>query len=204
MTLLLIDNYDSFTHNLSHLFASLVDVNVDVVRNDEDILYLSEQYDGIIIGPGPGSPSDMAYFGLCADLLRMTQKPVLGVCLGFQGIALEIGAHLKKATLPMHGKVSPLTINDGSCLLKDVTQRSEVMRYHSLMIDTDKPLPTDMVVTAEVAQGTQSDANGREIMAIRHATRPLYGVQFHPESFATSSGIIMARNFSALVRKELA
>lgn len=202
MKLLLVDNYDSFTYNIVHLFANLTDVEVVVRRNDEPFLADYQEYDGYIIGPGPGSPDDINYFGNCSELLRIADKPLLGICLGFQGLAVEMGAHLKKAEKPMHGKTSKLAVTIPAALLEQVKTGDEVMRYHSLMIDASQELPKDLVVCAEVIGGSDSSQNGREIMAISHATRPLYGVQFHPESFATICGKTIAQNFVNIVRAQ--
>lgn len=206
MKILLIDNYDSFTYNLVHLFAQINDVEVDVVRNDAINLKNIIKYDGIIIGPGPGSPSDPNYFGDNMQVIKICARhklPLLGVCLGFQGIALAYKAHLKKAKLPQHGKTSRLFILDDQILFKAVPQNVEVMRYHSLMIDTDKPLPDELIITSEVRSSNETvKANGREIMSFRHKALPIYGVQFHPESFATELGDKMAENFITSIQRQ--
>jgi anthranilate synthase component II len=206
MKLLLIDNYDSFTYNLLHLFSQIDDVEVVVARNDmvrmDDIE--NKKYEGVIIGPGPGSPISEEYFGNNMKIIKVhggQGLPILGVCLGFQGIAIAYGGSLKQAKLPQHGKTSKITIHDNNDLLKDIPQKTEVMRYHSLMIDTEKPFPDDLFITAEVDEQTYTvRANGREIMAIKHKILPVYGVQFHPESFATEMGDKIAKNFVEIVK----
>lgn len=199
--LLLIDNYDSFTFNLFHLFAQIKGVTLTVKRNDEDFLPELDRhlYDGVIIGPGPGSPMDEHYFGKCLTVIREFGSkglPILGVCLGFQGIAFAFGASLKQANLPMHGKLSTLHISHPNTILANVADDIQVMRYHSLMVDTNQSFPSELMVTAEVHEAARSvQENGREIMAIEHQLYPIYGVQFHPESFATEAGNTMANNF---------
>lgn len=198
---LLIDNYDSFTYNLYHLLASIDRVAVTVKRNDEDYLYELQKgiYDAVIIGPGPGSPTDPQYFGNC---LRVIQDygtkglPVFGICLGFQGIAHAFQVALRRAKQPMHGKVSQLAVLKKDSLFAGVPNHISVMRYHSLMVDPVSVLDSELVVTAEVrAQEESVRINGREIMAFEHRTYPIFGVQYHPESFATEAGYKMMCNF---------
>lgn len=206
MKILLIDNYDSFTYNLLHLFAQIDEVDVEVVRNDEDFLtrLASGEFDGVIISPGPGDPRDKHYFGKNMKVIEeygLKGLPILGVCLGFQGIAAYFGANLKKANSPMHGKTSKLEILKDDNLLKDLDNGIEVMRYHSLMVDTDKPLPDELIFTAEIDRNEESvKLNGIEMMALRHQALPIYGVQFHPESFASEMGDTLANNFINIIR----
>jgi anthranilate synthase component 2 len=201
--LLLIDNFDSFTFNLLHLFGSLPDVKVDVVRNNDDFLESVDLFDGVLISPGPGSPEDKNYFGNCTRVIKeyaLAGVPTLGVCLGFQGIALAFGGKLKKARSPMHGKTSNLHLTRDSKLLGSYMEGSSIMRYHSLMLDTDIPLSDELVVTAEVNAFESSVAdNGPEVMAFEHVSLPLFGVQFHPESFATEFGAEIAQRFVKVV-----
>ncbi len=206
MRILLIDNYDSFTYNLLHLFASIDGVEVEVVRNDEDFLgrLSGGEFDGVIISPGPGDPRDHHYFGENMKVIEgygLKGMPILGVCLGFQGIAAYFGANLKKAKSPMHGKTSKLKISGSDNLLHGLDDGMEVMRYHSLMIDTDTPLPDEVIFTAEVDRGEDSvELNGIEMMALRHQALPIYGVQFHPESFASEMGDMLANNFVNIIK----
>ena len=202
MKILLIDNYDSFTYNLVHLFAQFRDVEVDVVRNDNIPFTLLNKnaYSGVIIGPGPGSPIDIDYFGQNMKVIRdygLNGLPILGICLGFQGIASFFGASLKPAAYPQHGKTSIIDIvGGGSKILNGVTQGDVVMRYHSLMIDTVKAIPDEIIVTAEVVSSADTvKLNGPEIMSLEHRDYSIYGLQFHPESFATEKGKVIARNF---------
>jgi anthranilate synthase component 2 len=204
--ILLIDNFDSFTFNLVHLIAQNEKVIVTVMRNNED--YLSKldngNFDGVIVSPGPGSPESPEYFGNCATVIaKYPEKgiPVLGICLGFQGIAVAYGASLKKAEKPMHGKLSKIRITNKTILFESLNEELDVMRYHSLMVDTDKPFPNDLVVNARVIESEVSvSTNGDEIMSIQHRELPLYGIQFHPESFATDSGKQIMINFIDIVR----
>ncbi|MEX2014483.1 MAG: aminodeoxychorismate/anthranilate synthase component II [Candidatus Saccharimonadales bacterium] len=206
MKILLIDNYDSFTYNLLHLFAQINGVEVEVVRNDENFLgkLSTGEFDGVIISPGPGDPTNEHYFGKNMQVIKdygLKGLPVLGVCLGFQGIAAYFGAKLKKADSPMHGKTSKLKILQNDGLLKNMDSGIEVMRYHSLMIDTYNPLPDEIIFTAEVDRNEDSvKLNGIEMMACRHQALPIYGVQFHPESFASELGDTLAKNFVNIIQ----
>lgn len=206
MKILIIDNYDSFTYNLEHLFGALPEISVDVVRNDEDFLSGLEEnkYDGVIISPGPGTPLDDAYFGKNMEVISRFGKaglPVLGICLGFQGIGGAFGAGLKEASVPQHGKTSGLKIIKPGKILDRLPDGIKVMRYHSLMIDMDKPFPDELEILAETEPDSPSaEKNGREIMALRHKEYPIYGLQFHPESYATELGNIMAENFVNIVK----
>lgn len=215
---LLIDNYDSFVFNALHLFelagAAFFGrqnaIEVIVMRNDEPFLPLLEQglFDGVIIGPGPGTPEDDLYFGHSKQVILeygCKGLPVLGICLGFQGIYHIFGGKLKKAQMPIHGKVSLLEIK-GGLLFENVAQGAGVMRYHSIMADLESPIPdcftlTAFVQTKPVGENlgqtyTYAQArNGQELMALEHKHYPIYGVQFHPESFATECGFEIAQNF---------
>lgn len=207
MKILIVDNYDSFTYNLLHLFAQIDGVEVEVVRNDEDFLdrLSAGEFDGVVISPGPGNPTDDHYFGKNMRVIKdygLKGLPILGVCLGFQGIAAYFGASLKKASIPMHGKTSRLRVLKSDDLLDGLVSGTEVMRYHSLMIDTDKALPDEIIFTAETDPEEESaKTNGREIMALRHKDLTLYGVQFHPESFASEMGDILAGNFVNIIKQ---
>lgn len=206
--LLLIDNYDSFTYNLYHLFMQFPEVDVIVRRNDASFLDELElgSYDAVVIGPGPGSPADPKYFGNCQKVILDYGRqglPILGVCLGFQGIAHVFGARLKQATLPMHGKRSKLKITQHKRLFKGIAPSIEVMRYHSLMVSADEYFPHELIITAEVVEDELSvSINGRELMAFEHRDYPIFGVQFHPESFATEEGFRLAQNFLQLANDQ--
>ena len=193
MKVLIIDNYDSFTYNLYQYVGALleaknIEFTLDVFRNDE--ITVSEiqkkKYDKIIISPGPGNPAEKAYFGVCSEVLTNLGKkiPVLGVCLGMQGIAYYFGGRVVKAKVPMHGKTSIIK-HDGQGVFKRLPQDLEVMRYHSLIAEK-QTLPKILKITAE--------ADG-EIMGLRHKKYPIEGIQFHPESFATEGGKRILENF---------
>lgn len=195
MKVLIIDNYDSFTFNLYQSIGEILrerDENfvIDVFRNDAISLgeIKKRTYDRIILSPGPGDPADKAYFGVCADVLTNIGKktPVLGVCLGMQGMAHYFGGKVVRAKKPMHGKTS-LVSHDGKGIFQSIPQHIEVMRYHSLVADKQS-LPKSLVITA-----TSQDSG--EIMGLRHKEFPVEGIQFHPESFATEAGKQMLSNF---------
>ncbi|MCS6984424.1 MAG: aminodeoxychorismate/anthranilate synthase component II [Leptospiraceae bacterium] len=195
MRVLIIDNYDSFTYNLYQYVGELLEertpnFQLDVIRNDEKkVSDIEGSYDKIIISPGPGHPADKKYFGICGEVIRTLGKktPILGVCLGMQGMAAVFGGKVVRAHTPMHGKTSFIE-HDGQGVFEDLPQRIEVMRYHSLIVSEDY-LPPDFVITARTVE------EPREIMGIRHKFYPLEGIQFHPESFGTEGGKQMLANF---------
>lgn len=193
---LIIDNYDSFTYNLYQLVGEILQDSgkpfvLDVKRNDEISANQIKQakYGRIIISPGPGNPADASYFGVCPEVLLDIGRttPVLGVCLGMQGLAHYYGGKVVKAKLPMHGKTSQIR-HSGSGLFRGIPQKFNAMRYHSLVVSKAN-LPDTFEVTARTA-GDQG-----EIMGLRHKTLPLAGVQFHPESYATEYGKQLLQNF---------
>lgn len=213
MNVLIIDNYDSFTFNLYQYVGEILQnklnqeysgSKVTVKRNDEITLEQIKQqgYDRIIISPGPGSPDDPAYFGVCAEVIEQLgpTTPLLGVCLGMQGIAHVFGGDVVRAGVPMHGKTSPIR-HDEQGVYQGLPQNIEIMRYHSLMVKADT-LPQCLTVTSVVANEAYADQdlmvsvnNGEEIMGIRHTQYPIQGVQFHPESFATEGAKRLLSNF---------
>jgi len=195
MKILIIDNYDSFTFNLyQYIGEVLMDkgkkFRLDVLRNDEITTeeIKKRRYDKVIISPGPGDPSDPAYFGVCAEVLTQVGKetPVLGVCLGMQGMAHYFGGKVIRAKHPMHGKTSIIE-HDGLGMFRGLPQKLEVMRYHSLIADK-LTLPDCLKITSE-------SLDTEEIMGLRHKTYPIEGIQFHPESFATDGGKLLLANF---------
>lgn len=213
MNVLIIDNYDSFTFNLYQYVGEILHTElsqaqgnpkVSVKRNNEVTLedIKSQNYDRIIISPGPGSPEDPAYFGVCSEVIKELGPsiPLLGVCLGMQGIAHVFGGDVVRAGVPMHGKTSPIR-HDGQGVYKGLPQDIEIMRYHSLMVKADT-LPECLEVTAVVFnEQFENDSlidcvnKGEEIMGIRHKQFPIQGVQFHPESFATEGAKRLLANF---------
>lgn len=199
MKVLIIDNYDSFTYNLFQYVGEILEERfpgsiLDVIRNDEITVdeIAAKSYDKIIISPGPGSPDDVQYFGVCSDVIKTLgkSKSVLGVCLGMQGIAYCLGGSIKKAEVPMHGKTS-LISHDGKGVFKDLPEKLEVMRYHSLIVDVDT-LPPELEITSRVVL---ANGDGFEVMGLRHKHFPIEGIQFHPESFGTEGGKKMLENF---------
>ena len=213
MNVLIIDNYDSFTFNLYQYVGEILHTElsqaqgnpkVSVKRNNEVTLedIKLQNYDRIIISPGPGSPEDPAYFGVCSEVIKELGPsiPLLGVCLGMQGIAHVFGGDVVRAGVPMHGKTSPIR-HDEQGVYKGLPQDIEIMRYHSLMVKADT-LPECLEVTAVVSnEQFENDSlidcvnKGEEIMGIRHKQFPIQGVQFHPESFATEGAKRLLANF---------
>ncbi|ERL56694.1 anthranilate synthase component II [Psychrobacter aquaticus] len=211
MNVLIIDNYDSFTFNLYQYIGEILQTlgddkkaNVIVKRNNEITLadVQAMNLDRIIISPGPGAPDDPAYFGVCSEVIEVMGKttPLLGVCLGMQGIAHVFGGDVVRANLPMHGKVSSIRHNEAG-IYQGLPQELEIMRYHSLMVKADT-LPDCLTVTAVVANHNHTELNlaasalaGDEIMGLQHKDYPIQGVQFHPESFATEGAKRLLTNF---------
>ena len=211
MNVLIIDNYDSFTFNLYQYIGEILQTmdgdkaaNVIVKRNNEITLadVQAMNLDRIIISPGPGAPDDPAYFGICAEVIEVMGKttPLLGVCLGLQGIAHVFGGDVVRASVPMHGKVSSIR-HDGAGVYQGLPQEIEIMRYHSLMVQADT-LPNCLTVTAVVANDAHAELSlaesalaGDEIMGLQHKDYPIQGVQFHPESFATEGAKRLLTNF---------
>lgn len=190
MTVLLIDNYDSFTHNLYQLIA-MAGVKVWVHRNDQidraTIEALGPSH--VVLSPGPGHPCVPRDFGICADLITdPLDRPLLGVCLGHQGIAHHLGGRVIRAPSIMHGKTSAVFHNQTG-LFAGLDDGFEAMRYHSLTVDPEQ-FPKTLEITARTADGV--------IMGLRHRTRPMYGLQFHPESIGTPAGGRLIRNFLAV------
>ena len=186
---LLVDNIDSFTYNLAELLAAVTGDRPVVVRNDVafDALDL-DSYDAVVLSPGPGNPQNPADFGVCARILDETTIPVLGVCLGHQGIAAAHGARVVRAAEPMHGRLSRIRHTDTG-LFAGLDQPLSVVRYHSLVVEN---LPDELTVTAWTDDGVP--------MAIEHTTLPRWGVQFHPESIESAGGHRLIANFLELAR----
>lgn len=184
---LLVDNYDSFTWNLAHDLGR-TGAEVHVHRNDTidlaDVRALSPTH--IVLSPGPGRPERPADFGVCRAILEhCTALPILGVCLGHQGLAWLAGARIVHAPKVMHGKTSPIR-HHGRGLFAGLPQPMVVMRYHSLVVERAS-VPVELAITAETEDGL--------VMALAHRTRPLWGVQFHPESIASPDGPALVARF---------
>jgi anthranilate synthase/aminodeoxychorismate synthase-like glutamine amidotransferase len=183
--LLVIDNYDSFTYNLVQYLGELGQ-EVRVVRNDEiaaaDVAGLAPSH--IVISPGPCTPNEA---GIILDVIKAYagKIPILGVCLGHQSIGQAFGGNIVRAARVMHGKTSQIH-HDGKGVFTGLPNPFEATRYHSLVIERDS-VPEALEVTARTAED--------EIMAVRHRTLPVEGVQFHPESFLTTAGKDLLRNF---------
>ncbi|MCB1532375.1 MAG: aminodeoxychorismate/anthranilate synthase component II [Alphaproteobacteria bacterium] len=187
--IVLIDNYDSFTYNLVQYLGDLGQ-KVRVHRNDkitaDEVLALSPK--GIIISPGPSDPD---HAGICLEMVEKaadSDTPLFGVCLGHQTIGQVYGGNIIQTT-PMHGKVSAITHN-GTGIFKDLPSPLEVTRYHSLLVE-EGSFSDELEITARTEDGL--------IMGLSHKTKPIHGVQFHPESIATSHGHDMLKNFITLL-----
>jgi para-aminobenzoate synthetase len=189
MRTLLIDNYDSFTYNLFQLLAEENGTEPIVVRNDESSWgELSRlEFDNVVLSPGPGRPERRRDFGVCAEAIRRCEAPLLGVCLGHQGLGWVHGGRVARAPEPMHGRVRAVE-HSGSPLFAGIPRRFDATRYHSLCLE--RPLPADLEEIAWAEDGVT--------MAVAHRTRAQWGVQFHPESIATGHGRRLLANFRDL------
>jgi para-aminobenzoate synthetase len=186
---LLVDNHDSYTFNLFQLIAAVNGTEPVVVTNDDPLLteLRAGAFDNVVISPGPGRPQCTRDIGFVADLLRRTELPVLGVCLGHQAIAYQAGAQVGPAPQPRHGHLSQIE-HHGDDLFAGIPAEFTGVRYHSLCVA--EPLPEALVATAWAEDGV--------IMAVRHRDLPQWGVQFHPESIATHYGREILANFADL------
>jgi anthranilate synthase/aminodeoxychorismate synthase-like glutamine amidotransferase len=184
--LLMIDNYDSFTYNLVQYLGEL-GAEVDVVRNDDadaDTL-LSRAGEGLVISPGPGTPSDAGVSVEAIQKFGSAGIPVFGVCLGLQSIGVAFGGKVVRAQSIMHGKISTVS-HDGRGVFKGLPERFEATRYHSLVLE-ESSLPTVLEISARTDDG--------EIMGARHRRLAIEGVQFHPESIMTGEGKALLANY---------
>ena len=183
--LLLIDNYDSFTWNLVHYLGEL-GAETRVVRNDELSVdeALNSGASGIVLSPGPCDPPQA---GICMEVVSQAPAnlPIFGVCLGHQSIGAALGAQVERCHEILHGKVSTVT-HENSDIFAGLPQGFEATRYHSLVVN-EASLPDELSVTAKSDTGV--------VMGLAHKTRPVYGVQFHPESIRTQHGHAMLKNF---------
>ena len=184
--IVLIDNYDSFSYNLYQLLGQF-DPDITVIRNDEKTVQDIEAMhpDHLIISPGPGRPADA---GVCEEAISYFagKVPILGVCLGHQAICEVYGGTITYAKQLMHGKQSEVTVDPAEPLFTGLPEKVKVARYHSLVAAPDV-LPDCLKVISRDERG--------EIMAVRHRTMPIYGVQFHPESILTPQGTVIMKNF---------
>jgi para-aminobenzoate synthetase component 2 len=186
--ILVLDNYDSFVYTLSGYLQQL-GATTDVVRNDavsaKELPELMKKYDGVLISPGPGTPKDAGLSINVVQIALETNQSVFGVCLGHQAIAEAMGATVTSAEELMHGKTSEVE-HDNSLVFKDVPKSFRATRYHSLAV-VDSTVPKDLVVTSRTKGGV--------IMGLQHVSKPIYGVQFHPESVLTEGGYQMLGNW---------
>ncbi len=196
MKILVIDNYDSFVYNIAQILGELGAEPI-VVRNNqitlEDIKAMNP--DGIVISPGPGHPADRRYFGMCTDVITELgpKTPILGVCLGHQGIVHAFGGKVINAKKVRHGKTSTIQFTGEDRLFESVANPFKATRYHSLVADQNE-IPGCLEITARAL-------DDGEIMGIRHKKYPIEGVQFHPESVLTSEGRRILSNFLSMVKK---
>ncbi|KAJ1837161.1 para-aminobenzoate synthase, (PABA), partial [Coemansia sp. RSA 2703] len=214
---LLVDNYDSYTFNILQLLISQCQAHkVDpsthilVIRNDQHAWptvrdRILPHIDSIVISPGPGTPERAEDFGVCTQLISDSRLPLLGVCLGHQGIAAAFGGHVRKSSVPVHGQTSTIeVVGENTGIFEHMPRRSSVVRYHSLTVD-EAGFPHDELEVLARACGTVkawvdgcvADVQTSEIMALRHRRRPLFGVQFHPESVCSEHGAQIIANFQA-------
>ncbi|HEU5063018.1 MAG TPA: aminodeoxychorismate synthase component I [Solirubrobacterales bacterium] len=186
MKTLLVDNHDSYTYNVFHLLAAASGEEPMVVNNDAVSwrVLTRMDFDAIVLSPGPGHPSRWHDFGVCRDILRHSEVPVFGICLGHQGIGNLLRGTVNRAPMAMHGRLSRV-MHEGKGLFKDVPQGFSVVRYHSLAI-TSPPGPEGHVVAW---------SDDGVVMGVEHTKRPIWGVQFHPESISTEYGLKIAQNF---------
>jgi para-aminobenzoate synthetase component 2 len=186
--ILVLDNYDSFVYTLSGYLQQLGAIT-DVVRNDavsaKELPELMKKYDGVLISPGPGTPKDAGLSINVVQIALETNQSVFGVCLGHQAIAEAMGATVTSAEELMHGKTSDVE-HDNSLVFKDVPKSFRATRYHSLAV-VDNTVPKELVVTSRTKGGV--------IMGLQHVSKPIYGVQFHPESVLTEGGYQMLGNW---------
>jgi len=195
MKTLIIDNYDSFTYNLYQVFKKL-NSNPVIVKNDKITIKSIKKLnpDRIVISPGPGTAVDPHFFGMSKEVIKKfgPTTPILGVCLGHQGIASTYKCKIKEAEKIIHGKTSQITHNNKD-IFKGLNNPFTAMRYHSLIVDNVN-FPKDLEITATLQ-------DRKSIMGIKHKKYPIYGIQFHPESFMTPEGEKIIQNFLTLPKQ---
>jgi anthranilate synthase component 2 len=195
--ILIIDNYDSFTYNLMQYIGEL-NPDLKVIRNDEMTVEaaLALKPTHIVVSPGPCTPAEA---GISVELIKRVPAsiPLLGVCLGHQSMGEAFGGKVVRAPAPMHGKLSTIEC-DGKDLFAGIPKSFQATRYHSLIVSR-QGFPAELEVTATcIDPASEAAGQGPLIMAMRHKARPLFGVQFHPESILTEHGKDMIRNFLAM------
>lgn len=195
MKFLILDNYDSFVYNIAQILGE-IGISSDVIRNDKITLeqIIKNNYDAVVISPGPGTPEDKKYFGVCSDVITKLgpSTPILGVCLGHQGIIHEFGGKVVNAGDVRHGKTSPIRHYDDS-IFAGIKNPFMATRYHSLV--GDKTIIPDVLKVTAVAQ------DDGEVMGVSHKKYLIEGVQFHPESILTTEGKKILENFVRLIKK---
>lgn len=185
MKILVFDNYDSFTYNLVHYIEQATNADIEVRRNDKISLKEIEQFDKILLSPGPGLPSDA---GILSDVIKTyaPSKSILGVCLGMQAIAESFGGSIINLTEVYHGVAMPAEVIVDDLLYKNIPQKLNVGRYHSWVVNKND-LPDELEVTCV--------DNSGNIMGLRHKIYDVRGVQFHPESILTEHGLKIIKNW---------
>ena len=187
--IIVLDNYDSFTYNLVHYIESNPNYEVDVFRNDEISIDAIDNYNTIILSPGPGLPEDAGILKAVIDRYAATKK-ILGVCLGMQAIGEVFGANLENLNDVYHGVATKIKVTETNDLLyKNISENIDVGRYHSWVISNDN-FPNKLIVTSR-------DENG-QIMSLKHQDHKVYWVQYHPESILTPNGKEIINNFLAI------
>jgi len=190
-SIILIDNFDSFSYNLYQLIGSICP-DIRVIRNNEKTPEEIEKMEpkALIISPGPGKPCNA---GVCIDVIKYFKDklPILGICLGHQAICEAFGGKITYADTIMHGKTSEITVDTASPIFKGMPDKIKVARYHSLVAEGNS-LPDELKITAQCEDGT--------IMAVEHRQYKIFGLQFHPESVLTPNGERIARNFLEIIK----
>lgn len=178
--IVVVDHYDSYTYNLVHLIAEVTGVLPDVVEHDRVSAHdlLGAPYSHFVLSPGPGNPAEARDFAVGRDLIEQSDRPLLGVCLGMQGLVVAYGGTVERVE-PAHGEVAAVEHN-GHAMFRGVPRTFRAVRYHSLAATA---VPDVLEVTATCESG-----DGSVVMAVAHRVRPQYGVQFHPESILTEHG----------------
>lgn len=193
MKILLVDNHDSFTYNLVQLLKNYGIADMVIVTNDTLSDELGETVDAILVSPGPGLPDEA---GRLMPFLHtwVSKKPILGICLGHQALGMVLGGHLRQLHHILHGETSEILLTQPDALFTGIPQKFPAGRYHSWVLD-EKALPAELAPLCLDEEG--------HVMAFRHARYPVYGIQFHPESYMTPMGQQIIRNWLELVQASL-
>ena len=194
MNIFLVDNYDSFTFNLRDLVFRSSGLRAQVVKNDELTYaeFAAQSVDSVILSPGPGHPGSQRDFGISSDIIAKLNKPILGVCLGHQGIATVFGGRVTRAPLPVHGLTERIN-HYGLGIFEGIPQGVRMVRYHSLIVSD--VLPGTLRKTAWTESGL--------IMGLEHVSRKIFGVQFHPESICSEFGEVLMSNFLRIASNDI-